>query len=124
MACFLKIGLACFTAFLSRAVGGHHGADGSAQGKKQWQSDEPAEIERVLAPPQVPVEEDIRRRPLVVAIKVHEKESKVVQRVDGRDSFIELDRVVESGPPVPHHDIGEMQIAVASAHEAHGGAFI
>ena len=95
VACFLEIGLACFAAFLSRAVGGHHGTDGSAQGKKQRQSGEPAEIESVLAPPEVPVEKDIRRRPLVVAIEVHEKESKVVQRVDGRDGFIEQYRYVE-----------------------------
>ena len=48
----------------------------------------------------------------------------VVQRVDGRDVFIELDGVVENRPPVPHHDVGEMQIAMASAHEARGGALI
>ena len=84
----------------------------------------PCRSSGVPTSPQVAVEDDVCRRSLAVTVEVHEEEGKVVQRVDGRDGFIELDGVVESRPALPHHDIGQMQIPMAPAHEACGGALI
>jgi hypothetical protein len=48
---------------------------------------------------------------------IHQQEGEMVEGVDGGQVVVELDGIEQPRAAVPEHDIVEMQIAVAAAHE-------
>jgi hypothetical protein len=64
------------------------------------------------------VERDTRRPPLLMVHQVHQEERQVVERIDGRHRFIELDGVIQHGAALPEHDVGKVDVAMAAAHKA------
>src|SRR4051794_12507315 len=59
-----------------------------------------------------------------MVIEVHKKKGEIVESIDGRHSFVELDGVVEGGTTLTHHDVRQMEVAMAPANKARGATLI
>ncbi|OIQ63851.1 hypothetical protein GALL_546050 [mine drainage metagenome] len=51
------------------------------------------------------------------AVEVHQQKRQVVSYVDGRQLFVELQRVERHRAALPQADVSQMQVAMAAAHE-------
>jgi len=53
-----------------------------------------------------------------MAVEVHDQERKVVEDVDAGEVLAELDGVEQGGPAADEADVVEVQVAVATPHQA------
>ncbi len=95
----------------------HIGADRRPYRKKQRQQAErigavvPARLDKSI-------EQPARRVVQPEMDEVHEREGEIVEDVGGRNCRIELDGVEQYGLAVEQHDVAEMGVTMAAAHQA------
>ncbi len=65
----------------------------------------------------VAIEHRVCRRSLIEMDQIHQRKGEIVENIRRRDNGIEFDGIEQQRPAVHQRDVGEMQIAVATAHE-------
>jgi hypothetical protein len=103
----------------ARGLHRDHRPDRRPDGEKERQRRQRPEV---AGPGEPGVEADVclpRQSPL---IEVHEQEGEVVARVAGAEPFVELERVEGDRAAVEQDEVGEVQVRVAAADMALGGA--
>jgi hypothetical protein len=101
----------------------HLGADRRTNRHEHWQGTERIEIfERHRG--KIPIQDGIGGQRLVVVQQIHQSESEVVEHVDSRHLCVELYGIEQHGLLLDQYDIREMQVAVATAHEAPATALL
>ena len=76
----------------------------------------------IPCPRKVAIEHRVCRRGLIEVDQIHQRKGEIVEHICRRDHGIEFDGVEQQRPAVHQGNIGEVQIAVATAHEPLPGA--
>ena len=101
----------------------HMRPDRGPHRQKQRQQAEAIET-FIPCPRQVAIEHLVRRRGLIEMNQIHQREGEIVEHIRRRDDGIEFDGIEQQRPAVHQRNIGEMQIAMTTAHEPAAGTLL
>ena len=111
----LKLTAALHVILKLRRRGARLGANSRPAGKKQRQQRHAVEV---CGLGQVAVPHDVGMARQPSPPEIHQEKREIVQDVGAGNLVVELDPVEQRRSPVQQHDVAQMEVAVALAHEA------
>ena len=95
----------------------HLGPDRGAHGEQCRQDGEAGIVQHLAAQREIAVHQEIGAASVAARPKVHQHEGEVVEKVGRRQRLVEFERVEHHRPAIDQHDVPEMEVAMAAAHE-------